>query len=190
MQTSVTRMSYVFAINPQSNYHGIYNDLLCYGIAEHHSSYLKGFEISNTSSMEIYMIVGIFLALVLVLLHLIRTYLSGAKCLLRQRLDGKVIVVTGCNTGIGLETVAELARRGARVIMACRDLHKAEQSRAEILERYGVTNNQATKTNVASESLESSLKPITKDQVSSIRFDPFVWQVCSQFTMTDDLIVI
>ncbi|THD20389.1 Retinol dehydrogenase 12 [Fasciola hepatica] len=115
--------------------------------------------------MEMYMIVGIFLAIVLVLLHLLRTYLSGAKCLLRQRLDGKVIVVTGCNTGIGLETVAELARRGARVIMACRDLRKAEKSRAEILERYGVNNNQSTKLNLASENLESSIKPVTKEQL-------------------------
>ncbi|KER20390.1 hypothetical protein T265_11060 [Opisthorchis viverrini] len=54
-----------------------------------------------------------------------------------KRLDGKLAVVTGCNTGIGYEVVGELARRGARVIMACRDLHKAEDARQRLLKRFG-----------------------------------------------------
>ncbi|GBO99688.1 hypothetical protein EVAR_789_1 [Eumeta japonica] len=41
------------------------------------------------------------------------------------RLDGKVAIVTGSNTGIGFETAKELAKRGARVILACRDEAKA-----------------------------------------------------------------
>ncbi len=38
------------------------------------------------------------------------------------------MVVTGCNTGIGRETAADLARRGGRVIMACRNVEAAEEA--------------------------------------------------------------
>ncbi|XP_017846266.1 retinol dehydrogenase 12-like [Drosophila busckii] len=46
---------------------------------------------------------------------------------------GKVVIVTGSNTGIGKETARELARRGATVYMACRDEQRAEQARQEII---------------------------------------------------------
>ncbi|MEY3012876.1 MAG: hypothetical protein RIT45_1611, partial [Pseudomonadota bacterium] len=40
-------------------------------------------------------------------------------------LSGKVAVVTGANAGIGKVTARELARAGARVILACRSEAKA-----------------------------------------------------------------
>ena len=39
--------------------------------------------------------------------------------------SGRVAVVTGANTGIGLPTAAELARHGAHVVMACRSRERA-----------------------------------------------------------------
>lgn len=50
---------------------------------------------------------------------------------------GKVVVVTGCNTGIGRETVRDLARRGARIYMACRDMKYTEQARHQIIQETG-----------------------------------------------------
>ncbi|PSN47098.1 hypothetical protein C0J52_19304 [Blattella germanica] len=58
--------------------------------------------------------------------------LFGGKCTSKARLDGKTAVVTGCNTGIGKETVLDFVKRGARVIMACRDLTKAEEAAEDI----------------------------------------------------------
>ncbi|EDW02224.1 GH21881 [Drosophila grimshawi] len=44
-----------------------------------------------------------------------------------------VVIVTGSNTGIGKETVRQLARRGATMYMACRDMKKCEEAREEII---------------------------------------------------------
>ncbi len=48
-------------------------------------------------------------------------------------LKGKTALVTGANTGLGLETTRVLALRGAKVIMACRDPQKAESALKKIV---------------------------------------------------------
>lgn len=52
-----------------------------------------------------------------------------------NRIDGSVVVVTGSNSGIGKETVYQLSKRGASVIMACRDIQKGQQAERDILTR-------------------------------------------------------
>jgi NAD(P)-dependent dehydrogenase (short-subunit alcohol dehydrogenase family) len=47
--------------------------------------------------------------------------------------SGKVAAVTGANGGLGLETARELAGKGAHVVMAARNLDKAEAARASII---------------------------------------------------------
>lgn len=49
-------------------------------------------------------------------------------------LTGKVAIVTGANSGLGLESTKALAAKGATVVMACRNLSKAEKAKAEVLQ--------------------------------------------------------
>jgi NAD(P)-dependent dehydrogenase (short-subunit alcohol dehydrogenase family) len=45
---------------------------------------------------------------------------------------GKTAIVTGANIGLGLETARELAAKNATVILACRNLEKANAAKADI----------------------------------------------------------
>ncbi len=50
-------------------------------------------------------------------------------------LAGKVVIITGANSGLGLESTKALAAKGATVVMACRNLSKAEKAKAEVLQQ-------------------------------------------------------
>ncbi|PFX23015.1 WW domain-containing oxidoreductase [Stylophora pistillata] len=49
-----------------------------------------------------------------------------------EDLSGKVAMVTGANSGIGFETAKALALHGAHVILACRNMNKANRAAAMI----------------------------------------------------------
>ena len=51
-------------------------------------------------------------------------------------LSGKIILITGANSGLGLVSSKAMAARGATVIMACRSLSKGEKARLEILQAF------------------------------------------------------
>jgi NAD(P)-dependent dehydrogenase (short-subunit alcohol dehydrogenase family) len=44
-------------------------------------------------------------------------------------LTGKVIIVTGSNSGIGFKAAKEFTRRGAHTILACRSMNSAQAAR-------------------------------------------------------------
>ncbi len=47
---------------------------------------------------------------------------------------GKTFVITGANSGIGLAAAIALASKNAKIVMACRNLQKAETAKQEILQ--------------------------------------------------------
>jgi len=51
-------------------------------------------------------------------------------------MKGRVVAVTGANSGLGFETSRALAARGARVLMACRSSAKAEDARKKIVAEH------------------------------------------------------
>ena len=46
---------------------------------------------------------------------------------------GRIAVVTGANTGLGFDTAAELAARGASIVLAVRNVEKGEDAAARII---------------------------------------------------------
>ncbi|XP_054152566.1 retinol dehydrogenase 11-like [Oppia nitens] len=50
----------------------------------------------------------------------------------KRQLPGKVVVITGANTGIGKETAFQMTLRKAKVYIGCRDVKKAETAVAQI----------------------------------------------------------
>ncbi|RTG80366.1 retinol dehydrogenase 12 [Schistosoma bovis] len=117
-------------------------------------------------------------------------------CIINKRLDGKMAIVTGCNTGIGLYTASELARRGATIIMACRNIERANKAKTRLLEMYGKNNRKSEQIDVACSPVKSSLKPIESDQLIIEQLDlasltsirEFVDRIKSKYNKIDFLI--
>ncbi|XP_065887759.1 retinol dehydrogenase 13-like [Dysidea avara] len=65
-------------------------------------------------------------------LILLRRYFNGGVCYSKRLLDGRTVIITGANTGIGKETAIDLAKRNAKVILACRDVERGKQAEKEI----------------------------------------------------------
>ena len=71
---------------------------------------------------------------------------------------GKVHVITGGNSGIGLEAAVQIAKKQATVVLACRNKAKAEVARAEVVEtqeRAGCEDGMVKVANLDLSSLES-----------------------------------
>lgn len=68
---------------------------------------------------------------VLALLRLY-VYLSLGVCKSKANMKGKTVIITGCTSGIGRETAKDLAKRGARVIMACRNVDAASKLKGKV----------------------------------------------------------
>ncbi|XP_069782941.1 retinol dehydrogenase 12-like isoform X2 [Narcine bancroftii] len=105
----------------------------------------------RTLSRHLYIIAGLGLAGTSLLV--LRKWTSGGSCRCTTRMDGKTVVITGGGSGIGKETARELAQRGARVILACRDEVRGKQVAREL--REGTGNQEVVVTHLDLASLTS-----------------------------------
>jgi len=70
-------------------------------------------------------------------LYLVDKFFAGGICHSKARLDGKTVIITGGNTGIGKETAIDLASRGAKVIIGCRSKERGEKALIDIKKESG-----------------------------------------------------
>ncbi len=75
-------------------------------------------------------------------------------------LAGKVIIVTGANSGIGFEAAKEFARKGAQTILACRNVNKAQAALSQIEAEIPHARAEIMQLDVAS---QSSIRKFAND---------------------------
>lgn len=81
------------------------------------------------------------------------------------RLDDKTVVITGANAGIGKETALDLAKRGARVIMACRDMERGQTALKEVMEGSQNDNVMCMKLDLSdTKSIREFAEAVNKDE--------------------------
>ncbi|XP_072241919.1 retinol dehydrogenase 13-like [Leuresthes tenuis] len=95
----------------------------------------------------------------------LKKWMAGGVCHSKARLDGKTILITGANTGIGKETAVDLAKRGARIILACRDMDRANKAAQDVRKKSGNNNVIVKKLDLASlESVRHFAKDILANE--------------------------
>ena len=67
-----------------------------------------------------------------------------------MQMNGKVVIVTGANRGIGFHVARELARQGATLVMACRDPVASEPVRDRLRTESGNTGIELLRLDLAS----------------------------------------
>ncbi|XP_062579746.1 retinol dehydrogenase 14-like [Saccostrea cucullata] len=79
----------------------------------------------------------VFALSIMVLRKMIRFYKRGIPICSTKEMRNKTVIVTGANCGIGKATALELAKKHARVIMACRNKEKANAAILDIRKMTG-----------------------------------------------------
>jgi NAD(P)-dependent dehydrogenase (short-subunit alcohol dehydrogenase family) len=82
-------------------------------------------------------------------------------------MQGKTVIITGANRGLGREMTRQLAAQGARVIMACRSLDHARQVMSELQAENDTANLQVMPLDLAEpQSIKNFTESFLKDHES------------------------
>lgn len=63
---------------------------------------------------------------------------------------GRIAIITGANAGLGYETTKWFVQKDIKVIMACRNLEKADRAKTEILKEYSAADIEVMKLDLSS----------------------------------------
>ena len=89
-----------------------------------------------------------------------------------QSLQGKVILLTGANSGIGKETALALSRMGASLVLICRNESKGKETMREIEKRTG---NRSVELIVADLLLQEEVRKVASNFLSNhLRLDVLI----------------
>ncbi|XP_042270361.1 dehydrogenase/reductase SDR family member 13-like [Thunnus maccoyii] len=80
------------------------------------------------------LVVGVVVGAAYIYRHVV---VKGKRYTSKVKLHGKTVIVTGSNKGIGKTTAIGLAKRGARVILACRNKQRGEAALMEVKRESG-----------------------------------------------------
>ncbi|XP_078040033.1 retinol dehydrogenase 14 isoform X1 [Augochlora pura] len=86
-------------------------------------------------------------------------------CISNASMDGKTVLVTGCTSGIGKETARDMAKRGARLIMACRNVDEANNLKEQFVKETKNSNIVVRKLDLSSlASVREFAKQINREE--------------------------
>ena len=77
-----------------------------------------------------------------------------------SEMKGRICLITGANSGIGKETAIGLAKKGAQVVMAVRNLERGEKARTDVIE---ISGNKAVDLLRCDVSLMSNIRQFAKE---------------------------
>lgn len=66
--------------------------------------------------------------------------MCGSKYKKNTRIDGKIVIITGANTGLGFANAIDYATRGGKIYIACRDKKRGGDALIEIKKQSGSEN--------------------------------------------------
>lgn len=81
--------------------------------------------LSNLSTLK-------WIVIIIIVIVLAKKFTATKRRQYKKKLRGRVVIVTGSNSGIGYATAIDFANRNAKVILACRDTTKGQKAAMRI----------------------------------------------------------